>query len=790
VSRWIRIAASAAFGGLALFAAGAFVVLSLVGRDPGASAQGELALAGLSAHARIVRDPFGIPHVQAENLVDAYRALGFAHAQDRLWQMEVLRRAARGRLAEVLGPRAVDSDRLARTLGFAASADQEVAHLSHDARAALDAYAGGVNAWLAEVSGGRAPRPFELRWLELEPEPWRAADSLAIARLRAWNVGRSLGASLLLDRLVSELGGVPSRDFFPVRPSDGAHDPLAPLLELGRTADQLSSITGLSGPSGSLGLLVPAARSASGKPLLANDAHVDFTAPAVFYLAHVRAGRFEISGATWPGLPLFFIGTNRALAWGQVALHGSVSDLFEETLDPGEPGRYERGGHWREASVRHEQIAVRGAATEPIDVVVTEHGPLLRSVRPDDPRASALALRWTGFAEQSGVEAALALQRCGDWACFRGALRELRAPATTYLYADASGAVGTQVAGDLPIRALDTGLLPVSGASRFYDWRGVIPFEELPSSYGPNLGPQVVSTHYDSDAFKHPVSWLWSSQGGAERVRELVGQEGAVDVERLVAIQRDTTSRRGPATLRLLIGELTPASSAAQRAKAMLLDWDGSTAADSVGASMYHVFRQRLALRLLDNLGLSREAQSLLEQAEPEPGVVLARTLDRVGRDQAGKLVESALDETWATMRTQISANPKKWAWGEIHELRLVHEFERSGSGSLRWIGRRLGVGPFPVPGDPDSAWTMYHRALPDSALELGPGLRYAIDLADPDHALVGLAGGQSGNSGSDHYADALADWLAGRPRPLWMHQSDVAYHQKGTWELSPDTAK
>jgi penicillin amidase len=790
VKGWLRVAAAAAVIAALVVAAGAAVVLALVGRDPGASAQGQLALAGLSANAHVVRDPFGIPHIDAANLVDAYRALGFAHAQDRRWQMEVLRRSARGQLAEIVGPRALDADRLARTLGFGSAADREEKELSRDTRAALDAYAAGVNAWLAEIAAMRAPRPFELRWLELDPEPWRASDSLAIARLRAWNLGRSLGASLLLDRLVSELGGVPSRDFFPVRPSDGAHDPLAPLLELGQSADSLAETAGLAGPAGSLGFVVPGSRSASGKPLLANDAHVDFSAPAVFYLAHLRAGRFELSGATWPGLPVFFVGTNKTIAWGQVALHASVSDLFEETLDPAEPRRYERAGRWRKAQLRREEIAVRDAAPVQIEIALTEHGPLLRSVRPDDSRASALALRWTGFAASSGVDSALQLQRCGDWACFRAALRELPAPAATFLYADAAGAIGTQVAGDLPIRSIDTGLLPVSGASRFYDWKGSIPFDELPSAYGPNVAVQVVSSHPDGDAFRHPVSWLWSSEGGAERVRELVGGTTPIDVEGLVAIQRDTVSVRGPASLKLLIGDLNPVSSSAQRAKAMLLEWDGSTAVDSPGASLYHVFRQRLAHRLLDSLNVSRDAQALLAQAEPAPGLVLARTLDRLGRDKAASLIEGALDETWATMRTQISANPKKWAWGEIHDVRLVHEFERSGSGTLGWVGRRLGVGPFAAPGDPDTDWTMYHGALPDYALELGPGLRYAVDLGDPDHALVGLAGGQSGSSGSAHYADSLRDWLAGRPRPLWMHQSDIAYHQVGTWELVPDAGK
>ncbi|MGH2900464.1 MAG: penicillin acylase family protein, partial [Solirubrobacteraceae bacterium] len=193
-----------------------------MGRDPGPPARGSLTGArGLVAAARVVRDPFGVPHVEAENLADAYFALGFAHAQDRLWQMELLRRSARGRLAELFGPRALAQDRLARTLGFAESARLESATLDRATRAALESYSAGVNAWLAEITGNRAARPFELRWLAIDPAPWTPEDSLAIARLRAWDLGRSLSASLLLDRLVAELGGVPSRDFFPIRPSDG-----------------------------------------------------------------------------------------------------------------------------------------------------------------------------------------------------------------------------------------------------------------------------------------------------------------------------------------------------------------------------------------------------------------------------------------------------------------------------------------------------------------------------------------------------------------------------------------
>ena len=786
MKRFWNVAIAAAFAALLIAAAGTFAVLALVGRDPGPPAHGALAAPGLGATARVVRDPFGVPHVEAETLADAYLALGFAHAQDRLWQMELSRRSASGRLAELFGERVLAEDRLARTLGFAEAARREAPKLSRESREALEAYSAGVNAWLGEIAANRATRPFELRWLAAEPEPWTPEDSLAIARLRAWSLGRSLSASLLLDRLVAELGGVPSRDFFPVRPSDGSHDPLEGLLSLGTTSDRLARLAGLDGPAGSLGFLVPASRSKSGKPLLANDPHVSFAAPAVFYLAHIRSGRFDLSGATWPGLPLFFTGTNRSIAWGQVALHVSVSDLYEEALDPNDPARYDRGGRWQKARVRTESIGVRGRPEQPITVIVTEHGPLLRSVWPDQPRANSLSLRWTGQAKRSGLESGLKLQRCADWACFQAALRELPAPAATFLFADATGATGTQVAGHLPVRSIDTGLLPLAGASRFYDWRGTADFDDLPSAYGPALPVQVVSPHPDAEDFRAPITWLWSNQGGAERVRELLARDGELDVEALVAIERDTVSRRGPATVRLLLEGAEPASSSAQRVKEMLLEWDGSTAVDSVGASLYHVFRQRLSRKLLEGLSLSKGSRALLEQAEPAPGIALARALDRLDGAKLTLSRDAALDETWSFLRSRVSANPKKWTWGEVHELRLRHAFERLGGGPLAWVGRRLGSGPFAAPGDPDSVWTMFNGDLPDAALELGPALRYAVDLGDPDHALFGLAGGQSGHPGSPHYADALADWLSGQPRPLWMHASDVSYHQKGTWELRP----
>ena len=338
------------------------------------------------------------------------------------------------------------------------------------------------------------------------------------------------------------------------------------------------------------------------------------------------------------------------------------------------------------------------------------------------------------------------------------------------------------------MRSIDTGLLPLAGASRFYDWRGMADFENLPSAYGPALGVQVVSPHPDASSFQAPITWLWSNQGGAERVQRAARGRPARSTSRGWSRSSATPFRvAAPRRCGMLLEGAEPASSSAQRVQAMLLEWDGSTATDSVGASLYHVFRQRLSRKLLEGSapveGLARAARR-----RPSPRRASRSRARSTASDprRSRRLRDAALDETWSFMRSSVSANPKKWNWGEVHELRLRHAFERLGDGPLAWVGRRLGSGPFAAPGDPDSVWTMYNGDLPDDALELGPALRYAVDLGDPEHALFGLAGGQSGHPGSPHYADALADWLSGQPRPLWMHASDVSYHQKGTWELHP----
>ena len=771
---------------------GCVVVLGLLGaalvratRDGSPPAQGRLSVAGLSDRVEIVRDRVAVPHIRAEQALDAYLGLGFSHAQDRLWQMELLRMSARGRLSELFGPSALDADRLARTLAIAVAANGEWLGVSQEVREVLGAYSNGVNRWLAEVDAGRVRAPLEFRWLDHNPEPWKPEDTLAIVRLRGWLLSRSLGASLLLDELVQRFGGVASSDFFPVRQSDGAHDTLGTMLELGKTADALARNVGLRGRVGSLGFVVGGARSATGAPLLAIDSHAELGLPPLSYVAHLDTPKLELSGATWLGIPVFWTGTSREIAWGQVATHASVTELVKENLHPEAPPRYELNGRWLAAESRHETIRVAGAPDEVVEILTTRNGPLLGTLLPGNPNARALALRWVGSGPRSGIEALLSLQHSGSWLGFRASLERYPGPVATFLYADAKQ-IGRQVAGKLPIRAVQTTVLPVIGGSRYYDWRGFIPFEQLPSEHGSTRPWLVASTHPEELGYRRRVIWLWSSPGAATRLRTRLGEGPPFELARVLALQREQESERGRHVVRELFDAVELKSANAVTLRTILREWDGRTDTASRGALVYHVFRHELTRELLNARLGSDWGDEILAASEPLPGVILERLLDRARPAATTAVVESALVKTWRFLQAEVGTNPGRWGWGALHQLRLRHAFEQLGHGRIRWLGRALGRGPHPVGGDPDSIWTMYHGELLRKGAYVGPGLRNAVDLADPGHAQFGLAGGQSGHSGSEHYDDGLAAWLAGSPQTLWIHESDVAYHRVGSWELRP----
>ena len=349
--------------------------------------------------------------------------------------------------------------------------------------------------------------------------------------------------------------------------------------------------------------------------------------------------------------------------------------------------------------------------------------------------------------------------------------------------------LGTQLAGLLPLRTVPTGLLPVPGRSRYYNWRGFIPFKELPHRADAGLPWLAASTHPEGLKLPNSVAWLWRGGGARDRLRQLLNQGEQIGMDEVIRLQRESHSARGVQFLRRALSGLELHQANAQRVRDILLEWDGSTERDALGVSVYHVFRQQLGRLMLEARVGAEWAEHVRKMAEPLPGVLLARYVDRAGPHLDDSVLADALERTWNTLGIDVSPNPRKWTWGRVHQLRLHHDLARLGSGAVAWFGRRLSRGPFPVPGDADSVWTMRHQSVPTTEIGVGPAFRYTIDLGDIDHARFGLAGGQSGHPDSPYYDDGLKQWLRGRPRPLWMHRSDIEYHEAGSWELAPSSS-
>ena len=488
---------------------------------------GEIEVAGLKAPVTIMRDRFAIPRIEAESLLDATFALGFVHAQDRLWQMEFQRRLGAGRLAEVVGEAAVPTDRFMRTLGLYRRSEASLAHLEPATIVWLEAYADGVNAYLERRTG---PLPLEFLILgHIEPEAWRPADSLVWLRLMALDLGTNYRDELTRARLATRLSPEQIGDLWPDYPEDAPVTLATPALPLDRLAAALPPAP----PArvGSNAWVLAGSRTADGAPLLANDPHLQLRAPGVFYLAQLRTREVELAGATLPGVPGVVLGHNGQIAWGFTNAGFDTQDLFIERIDPDDPARYLTPAGSAPFARREEVIEVKGAAPVILEVRETRHGPVLSDLLAGAVETfggdHVVALAWTALAEDDvSLQALLGFSRARDWAGFVAALRQVTSPVQNILYADTSGRIGFYAPGRVPIRKAGDGRWPVPGWTGDYDWQGAIPFEELPHAVDPPGGVIInANNRVVPPGYPHLLTADWEAPYRARRLARLLGAE-------------------------------------------------------------------------------------------------------------------------------------------------------------------------------------------------------------------------------------------------------------------------
>lgn len=812
----------AKFGKVAGIALGAAAGLAGVGafaalRRPLPSRSGTLTVPGLHTPVKVIRDSWGVPHIYADNAPDLFMAQGYVHAQDRLWQMELHRRIGHGRLAEIFGAIAVDSDRLLRVLGLGRAARREAELLDGELHMAINAYVRGVNAYLARHA---SRLPIEFTILRLRPQPWAPADVLVWSKVMALNLSRNWILEALRARIVATVGIERAQMLEPAYAADhpltipaGAHyRPDLAADALGLTAAAAPFIGPSDSGQGSNSWVVGGARTASGRPILANDPHLEIQIPSLWYENHLSGGDYHVTGVSIPGSPGVVIGHNERIAWGATNGENDVQDLYIERFDQLDPTRYEFRGEWLRADVAREEITVRGQHAPVVEEVrITRHGPiitpLIRAANQQNTTTApatasdgeALALRWTALEPGRVIDAILAINRAHDWESFRTALADWDVPTTNFTYADVEGHIGYTLAGRLPMRAQGDGRLPAPGWTGEHEWNGYIPPADLPHVLDPDESFVVTANNrITGPDYAHPLPSEWLSGYRAARIRELIEQTPHHDAASFARMHSDVRSLPG-IELAALTERLPAMHVTAQHARNVLAAWDGELKPESAGATIYARLREKLLTtayaEITEPLGMitgqgmfaTWPGRGYLLRALPQ--LIRRLTAREEGWLPPGRTWDDVLSTAWeaaiAELRTEFGDDVQTWRYGRFHTLKLRHPL-----GAIPALARIFNRGPFPTGGDNDTVHMGYlPREFAGSPYYIGPSYRQICDTSDWDRSRSMHATGQSGQPGSRHYTDFIQPWLNVEYHPMLWTRARVEQAAASRLTLAPASA-
>ena len=782
-------------------------ILTRMSRRRLPSPQGEMVIPGLQAPVTIHYDRWGVPHIEAQSPRDLFFAQGYAHARERMFQMDIARRLATGRLSERFGEMALDTDRMVRTFGFRRIAQAEWEACEAPLRDVLQAYAAGVNAYLDNPSEALEVAFSLLRY---RPDPWEPLDSLSIIRLMVWELSHGWQGELVRAELIAAVGPERAADWEPHYPADNPVN--LPEGIVFNRLDPDGRLRRAEGPflargQGSNVWAVSAARSATGGAVLANDMHLKASVPGVWYENHLRAGDFHVTGVSIAGVPLVLVGHNAHLGWGMTLAYTDAEDLFVERFDPQHPRRYLFRGQWREAELVTEEIMVKGRA-EPVveEVLITHHGPVISPVTSYGPALQSegefregLAVCSMALRPGKALRGWWLLNQATDWDAFVTALRWIDAPQLVTGYADTEGNIGFWVTGKHPLRGRGDGRVPVPGWTGEYDWVGEVPFEAAPHAFNPRQGFFVnTNNKIVPDDYPYFLGDIWMNGYRARRLEQIITGKARLSLEDHAAAQVDVTCLPGQEFVAAL-RDSQPAEADAALALQLLRAWDFRLTPESVGGAVYEVSRYTLVRNLL--LAGVDEAVAYRVMGQGFHPLTLYASeffghdivvLLRMLRSPENWWVQQAGGrEAWLTrslsaavgwLRQRLGPEPQGWQWGRLHRLPLEHLLS-----SQPPLDAIFNLPSHPVGGDPDTPMqTSYFPQAPYDAANFAPSHRQIFDLTDWDNARIVILPGQSGRLASPHYADQLPLWLAGEHHPMLWSAEAVRAHLEGTLHLQP----
>lgn len=836
------LTALAVFLSVVLIAGAVFVVVTVRKSFPDTS--GEVSLSGIHGKVEILRDDKGIPQIYADDPEDLFFAQGYAHAQDRFFEMDFRRHVTSGRLSELFGKSALKNDKFVRTLGWRRVAEQELAKLDDKTTRLLTAYARGVNSYIEGKSSSKLSLEYAVLSLtgpDYRPEPWQPADSLAWIKAMAWDLRSNMSDEITRTLSTAKLSPAQVDELYPSQPKANkpivgegsnvyggkfqeytcpplalgcsaqpglARAAVASLKSAGKAADNLPALLGTGEGIGSNSWVVDGKHSVTGKPILSNDPHLAPSMPGVWYEAGLHCRKlssecpYDVAGFSFSGMPGIVVGHNNKIAWGVTTMYADVADLYLEKVTG---DTYEYDGKQKRLTKRTEKFKVEGGKTQTITVRSTQHGPIISDVDDDladvgktakvDGKSGnyAVALRWAALTPEPTIKAVFALDTAQNWTDFRAAAKLFTVPSQSLIYADVDGNIGYQPPGTIPIRGKGDGRWPVPGWDPRYEWKGSIPFDALPTVLNPKEG-FIVTANQQVIGKQYPLNLGKDSAAGyrSQRIRDLLAAKPKLSVADMTRIQLDMFSANARQLVPLLL-KIPLDSSYYRQGQNTLRDWDYQQTADSGSAAYFNaVWSNLLRLTFHDELPKGQwpdggerwfnVVRTIIKHPTSHWWDDVTTSNKIESRDE---ILTQAMRDARDELTREQSRDPHNWSWGKFHKLTLVNStLGDSGVGIINSLFNR---GPYEVGGGGGLVDATAWDATEGYDVTAVPSMRMVVDLAHMDKSRWIQLTGNSGHAFNDNYVDQTTLWLKGETMPWAFSKAAIAKSTKVKLTLKPN---
>lgn len=755
----------------------------------------EQVVEGLTNDVHVYRDSFAVPYIIAEDELDAAFALGYVHAQERLFQMDMTRRAGEGRLSEVLGSKTIPFDKMFRTLGLYKTVCRDYEKLNPLSKKYLDAYSKGVNAYIKNANGNLS---FEFDVLGYDPYPWKPEHSLVLAKLLAWELNISWWTDIAFSDLVQKLGVEKAAEIIPdfdenaptIIPSKLkklANVPLG-LYQVDKKYREFAGFVGTH--IGSNNWVVNGKKSESGSVLIANDPHLAFQAPGKFMFVVIRSDSLNGEGFTAPGLPAFIIGKNQNIAWVLTNVMADDSDFYLEKLDSTKT-HYLLNDKWKELDIASDTIVVKDSADVIFDIAKTHRGPIISGIHPYDvlyknkyQNEATLSMRWTALGFTDEVFTLLSVNKAKNWNDFTAALKHFVAPGQNFVYGDKEGNIGYVCAVKLPLRSDNSPSMVYDGTTTEHDWKGFVPYSKMPKLYNPSQNYIASANNKTIKDFPYHISNLWEPASRIKRIVEFLTSKETHSIEDFKKYQTDFYSFYAKDITKYVIEAFSEDEIDDQNLKLavdLLSKWDFVMDKQSQTPTIYAVFFQKLMKNIfLDEMGKElfneyifvanvpyRKIQEMLRAEN-------SSWWDNINTEKVetkNEIIKQSLIDAVKELEGKFGNNVADWQWRNLHSVTFAHPF----SGASPLLGKVLDIGPFPISGDGTTIFNTEYSLTKPYKSKLGPALRFLYDFAKPDEVNFILTTGEAGYFMSDHYDDMTEMWLKGKYIKVNINTSDIS---------------